>query len=276
MGPIIIHPGFHKTGTTSLQTHLAQNARTLAPWLRIYGKEALGDAGSAARRYGQRPFPWRLRDFRMKFRRFLDGLPDIPEKGGPIPLITRETLSGPMPGHRDALGRVITGYRRAALPLARTMVSELRRRFGPDARILFFYTTRNREAWLKSVHGHLLRSIRLRDDLESFRRRLGPGPALEEEVAHLARALAGPGVTVHAEPLERWGSTRGGLATPLLRLAGVPDEVIDSLPPAGHENRGQGDALREEFLALNRATGDKTALRAAKAALLRAEQEKRR
>ncbi len=271
MSRIIVHAGFHKTGTTSLQTHLALNRAALAPWLRIHGKEDFPQASAAARRYGQRRFAWRLWDYRLKLRRFLRDLPDPGPDGRPAHLLTRETLSGPMPGHRDALGRTIRAYRRAALPLARATALELRRRFGPQAQILFFYTIRNREDWLNSVHGHLLRSIRLREDANSFRRRLRACPDLQDEVRTIGRALAPLGIEVHSAALERWAGTRCGLSTPLLRLAGVPEEVIASLAPAGHENRGHGDALRRELLALNRSQRDKAALRKAKQAAIRGE-----
>ncbi|MFT6684656.1 MAG: hypothetical protein ACJAQV_001833, partial [Loktanella salsilacus] len=49
---VIVHPGFHKTGTSSLQSWLGQNRRALKPYLSFYGKADFLTAGSAARIYG--------------------------------------------------------------------------------------------------------------------------------------------------------------------------------------------------------------------------------
>jgi len=84
-------------------------------------------------------------------------------------VLSRETFSGGMPGHHTLSGRLMTSYQRPAKRLAKVIISELRRRFGPSTEITFFYTTRERESWLRSVYGHLLRSIRITDDYVSFR-----------------------------------------------------------------------------------------------------------
>ncbi len=259
---VIVHPGFHKTGTTSLQDFLHDNRDMLAPYLRCYGKADFPDAGAAARIYAQRPFPWRLYRFRLALRRFLQGLPE----GGTI-VLSRETFSGGMPGHRRIDGALITSYHQPALRLARAIIAELRRRFGQDVDITFFYTTRAREAWIESVYGHLLRSIRLTDDFAAFRARFPALASLEEEARRMAVALAP--VPVVTAALEEWGNHRNGPAEALLELAGVPEEVRARLAPARRANRGQGADLQAKFLEINRRGGSRAALKTAKEKLLR-------
>jgi hypothetical protein len=244
MTRVIVHAGYHKTGTTSLQEFLSENKALLAPYLSYYGKVDFPAAGAHARIYAQRPFPWRLYRFRRSLRRFLAGVPE----GGTI-VLSRETFSGGMPGHRRIGGGLITSYHRPAVKLAGVIIDELRRRFGAQTEITFFYTTRERESWIRSVHGHLLRSIRLADDFETFRARFPALASPADEAARMARALAPVGVVTAA--------------------LGAPADLRARLAPARRGNQGQGAALRAAFLELNRSSLSKPALKDAKDALMR-------
>ena len=261
MTRVIVHPGYHKTGTTSLQNFLHDNKDMLSPYLRYYGKADFRDAGTAARIYAQRPFPWRLYRFRLALRRFLQ---DVPE--GRTIVLSRETFSGGMPGHRRMGGALITSYHQPALRLARAIIAELRRRFGQDTEITFFYTTRERESWIRSIHGHLLRSIRLTDDFATFRARF-PALASPAEEAQRMRGALAP-VPVVTAALEDWGTHRNGPAEALLELVGVPEDIRARLTPARRANPGQSAQMRAAFLALNRRGGSRAALKAAKEKLL--------
>ncbi|MCK0139414.1 hypothetical protein [Aliiroseovarius sp. F47248L] len=258
---VIVHAGFHKTGTTSLQDFLCQNRPALSPFFDYYGQREFMNAGAAARLYAQRPFPHRLYLFRKAFRTFLASIPDHD-----VIILSRESFSGGMPGHRMLGRRMITSYLPAAQKLARTIVKELRLRFGADVTITFFYTTREREDWLRSVHGHLLRSIRLTDDYETFRARFPSDIAPVNQARNMAKALSP--IPVVTAALEDHINNPNGLATALLNLAQVPDSVQVDLTPAPHANRGQGKGLRESFLALNRQGLSKSELKAQKELLL--------
>ncbi len=259
---VIVHPGFHKTGTSSLQTWLGQNRRALQPYLSFYGKADFLAAGSAARVYGQKPYPWRLRAFRRSFDRFLTSTPDAP-----VIVLSRETFSGSMPGHRRFPGRLITGYRSVAIPLGHQIIAALRARFGDDVQITFLYTLRDRESWIRSVYGHLLRSIHLRDNYETFRGRFSNLIDPRAEAEAIAKAL---GVNAQYVHLAEVGDRREGPASAVLDLLGVPQSVRDALQPATRANTGQSEALEGEFLAMNRLSRNKAGLKIAKDAILKA------
>lgn len=260
MTRVIVHAGFHKTGTTSLQDFFSANAAALAPYLAYYGKADFLQAGADARRYAQRPFPHRLYRFRKSLRRFLSSIPDHE-----VILLSRETFSGGMPGHRRVSGRLMMGYERAALRLARVILSELKRRFGADVAVSFFYTTRAREPWIRSVYGHLLRSIRLTDDFETFRARFPRLKGPEEEAKVLAAKLPCPLLTA---ALETHGARREGPAAALLDHLEIPETIRASLRPVQRQNTANPAALQADFLRLNRAIKNKAQLKAAKEALL--------
>lgn len=261
-GPVrvLVHAGFHKTGTSSLQDFLRRNRAALKPWLDYYGKADFLETGAAARRYGQRPFPWRLWLFRRRLRRFLNSIPDAP-----LIVLSRETFAGVMPGHRDWRGRVVQGYADTAIPLARALIAELRRRFGSTVQVEFLYTTREREGWIRSVYGHLLRSIHLTEEFEAFRARFPDLVAPDEEARRIAAALPCP---VHAARLEDHAEAPAGPATPVLDLAGVPARVRAGLIPAVRSNAGQGAEMEAAFLCLNRSGKAKVQLKRIKDRML--------
>ena len=251
---ILVHAGFYKTGTTSLQGFLAQNRAALTPWFAYYGQGDFHGAGARAREYAQAPFPGGLKAFRLACRAFLAEVPDAPNI-----VLSRENFTGAMPGHRDWLGRPIIGFP-SAKPLLRDLKKELFRRFGPGTQVEFLFTTRDRDAWLRSVHGHLLRSIRLEDDLEGFSQRFRSLGTLEEE----ARRLGAD----HIARMEDHADHPAGPAASVLDLMGVPIGAQADLVPARRRNIGQSTELKSEFLRLNRSDLSKQALKAAKAALV--------
>ena len=259
---VIVHPGFHKTGTSSLQAYLSENRETLAPYLTFYGKEDFPRAGTAARIYAQKPYPWRLRQFRRALDSFLADIPDAP-----VIVLSRETFSGAMPGHRRHSGRLITGYDCTAQRLGRQITAALRARFGPQVEITWFFTVRDLEPWIRSVYGHLLRSIHLTEDFDTFRAQFPDLPDLSDLARKIARDIGVP--APHLARLEDTGARREGPAAALLDLLEVPATVRAGLPAAQRHNPGQDPALEEAFLALNRSGADKETLRQHKDAMLR-------
>jgi len=257
MTRVIVHAGFHKTGTTSLQDFLYRNRAALKPFLSYYGKSDFLAAGAHARIYAQRPFPWRLWRFRRAFRAFLSGI----EADGTI-VLSRETFSGGMPGHRQLGGKLMMSYGRAARPLSRVIVSELRRRFGPETDITFFYTVRAREPWIKSVYGHLLRSIRITADFDTFRARFPDLPGPQVEAKAMARYLAP--IPVVIATLEDYATEAEGPAKAVLDLLDVPRTVRSNLIPARRANTRNSAELLAGFLEINRSDLPKSRLKASK------------
>jgi hypothetical protein len=261
MTRVIVHAGYHKTGTTSLQDFMEANRATLAPVLAYYGKTDFLGAGANARIYAQRPYAWRLGRFRRSLRKFLKFIPDHD-----LIVLSRETFSGGMPGHHRVDGALMTSYDGPSLKLAHTIIAELRRRFGQGVEITFFYTTREREAWIRSVYGHLLRSIKLTEDYETFRAHFPALASPTEEAQRMAAAL--DPIPVAIASLEDWGTTAEGPAGALLDLTGIPADLRAALRPVERANLGQSKEIQAAFLDLNRQEMSKSDLRDAKAALV--------
>ncbi len=119
---IVFHAGFHKTGTTSLQTALRQHRTALAPLFAVETRAsspALLAAAEAARALSIDPGHAAALD--QALADWTAGLALAPGQGL---LVSCEDFAGHMPGRFG-----LPDYR-AAIPIARAIQQALRTRFG--------------------------------------------------------------------------------------------------------------------------------------------------
>jgi len=254
MTKVLVHAGFHKTGTTSLQNVLGRNRKVLSPHFSYYGKTDFLQAGAKARMYGQRRFVWRRIAFRRSFRRFLLTVP-----ADRVIVLSRETFSGAMPGHRDIFGRTLTDQTETSCQLAQEIVAALYRRFGRDTEIEFLYTTREHSDWISSVHGHLLRSIRITENHAEFQHKLAKTPAPATVAQAVAKRIAP--VPVHIARLEDYADQPEGPAAAIFDLLNVPNATRDLIRTTGPKNVGPSASTRAALLELNKGNHGKDQLK---------------
>lgn len=245
MTRIILHVGFHKTGTSSIQGFFRRNSERLSHHLLFVSMEDIHETAVAARLYSLRPFPWRRRRLVAAANALVASLPD-----GKTILISREQLSGAMLGASNIFGRRKTNYTRLAKEIGRILVDALRARFGPETQIDFYYSLRETESWMQSLYGHLLSSGRLKDDYDRFRKRFSDMPDAESQAREIA-AHAGAHA-IHISYLHDSKDLPQGPATPLLDVLKIPHHLREKLGPGRVENVGMTAQMRSEFLALNR------------------------
>lgn len=249
---VIVHAGFYKTGTTTLQAFLAENQRRIAPYAAIYMGPQLGAATSLGRHYGQLPVFWRRRRFGRAMDNFLTTV-----ENAPCIVISRESFSGMMIGYARCT-RPTTRYSNTAIPLAREIRRAVVARFGADVDLTFVYTTRARDAVIRSSYGHVLRSSQLKDSAEDFAARFPATFNLDAEAAEIRRALAPtPVLTIS---LEDHATDRFGTAGPLMDLIGIPPEAQRQMVAVSPKNVAKPLVLQEQFLKLNRTVRDKIEL----------------
>jgi hypothetical protein len=231
---VVIHAGFHKTGTTSTQSVFRRNAGKLAPRVRVMLQADMRLAVFATRHAHRRP----AAPIRALFRAALTHALRRGPKGDARPvLVSWEGLSGVIPG-RDG----VRGYAATAPALAADAVRAVRAAFGPEAEITLVYTTREGEAWRDSAWRHLVARGQFAGDAAAHAAMLDGPPDLGAEVARISAAVAP--VPVVALPLEATGAARLGAAEALLTLAGLTPEEIAALRPAGRRNVGpSGDEV---------------------------------
>ncbi len=239
MTRVIIHAGFHKTGTTSLQRFLEINAAALAPYVRVILKPQMEDVASCARdcsnasRFGSNSV--RRAAFRL---RFADLLQRTPLENGQTLLISCEALVGRMPGRENVVAFD------AAPALAKDMVRVTEKHFN-DLDLTLLYTTRDQASWMRSAYSHLLHQSKFTISEAEFTEKFHRAGDLDAIVARIAEAIA-PRTPITSQ-LEATAPEPFGPASALLPLLNLPADVVATLEPAKHLNQ-QLDAFEKSKL----------------------------
>ena len=220
---VVLHPGFHKTGTSSLQRGLVANDAILSPHLQYILMTEMPDVIRAARKYSRKPKPVNLDAFGSAFAEFLTSV--VADTTRPL-LITSEDLSGLIPGKFG-----VETYAASSALMDRA-VDAVHARFGPTTQVDIWYTTRSPEAWQRSVYYQLLRGIRMTEDFNAYQTQWAKAAKLDDVVLETAR-LVGLKATVDAGRLDDCaGTALGPLGVFLDRYNIASDEV----PPLPVEN----------------------------------------
>lgn len=253
---VILHAGFHKTGTTTLQQALHRNRRALSPHLRRVPRDRMAPAGQAARAWSAAGDPLDLALFRYELAQVMDTW----DRTDPRPiLVSSEDLCGHMPGRAG-----VTGYG-AAVPLMQA-VAETLAELQPGAEAVFFFSTRAPDPWLASCHVQHLRAARMTLSAGDFAARYRAAANLDAVVDEIAVALSPH--PVHRAALEDSSARPLGPLDPVLDLLDLPGRLRAALAPEPPANTAPR-AHVAELLRLNRSDLGDRDLHAAKQALLR-------
>ena len=256
---VLIHPGFHKTGTSTLQRNLLAQRERLTPRLRVMVNDDLIAATRLARKFSVHPHGGTLDEFTEAATRALDAF-DIKDPPDDRPLLmSTEALTGQLPGRKH-----VTGYD-AAPPLMARLVAALRARLGPEPRVTVWFTTRAPLAWMKSAYYQNLRLDRLCEDFDTHARKLQRAARLDTFVDD-TRARLGDQAHVTATRIEACADHRLGPLGVALDMLGVPGDELE--PSRLHNVQPQGGAA--QLLALNRSDLGDADLAEAKRRLIRA------
>ncbi len=251
---IVIHAGFHKTGTTSVQSLIHTNRRILERQVRCYLRPDFQELTDACRVFSVDPNPRTILGIADAAGAFFDGLnPDDPRGI----LMSSEDLSGHLPG-RHGLDR----YDAASLIMAQ-LTECIRTRFGDEVPLTYYFSTRGRKDWLRSTYWQNLRSTRLELGFEDYSQQIAPAADLPVVLDEVAEAVS-PAAAVAALPLEESKDQPLGPLTPLMDLLDIPEVTRSKLRMLPPENVQPDLGLEDVFLALNRSSFKDRHLRAAK------------
>lgn len=252
---IILHAGFHKTGTSSVQATLKANRPKLKPVLAIRLKGQMTDLMHATRGYSTYRDAWSLRKAASRFEGLLKALPSMPRR---TLLLSAEELCGHMPGRGD-----LRDYSAAPKMLARFV--EIAQKAYPKAECLIYLSTRAPEPWLKSAWAEHVKSSSMTLDYAEFSKTYRDGADLALAVEAVQRAVPCP---LHHHALEDCKDLPLGPADPLLDLCDIPPELRATLASAKDQNKALPHDVTLALLDANRAYTDKDARSAAKRAIL--------
>lgn len=226
---VLIHPGFHKTGTSTLQRNLLDQSARLAPRLRMMLNDDMIEATQLARKFSVHPHDHVLDEFSDAIAEVFGRL----DAGDDRPLlISSEALIGHLPGRKR-----VDGYDAAPPLLART-VTALRARIGDSVPVTVWFTTRDAEPWKKSAYYQNLRQERLRETFAEHSSKLDRAARLEVFVAR-TRAMIGEMAHVASTRIEGCTEHPLGPLGPALDILDVKNDDLDPIrdhnvqPPDG-------------------------------------------
>ncbi len=254
---VLIHAGFHKTGTKSVQDMLRQHRSLLAPAVRMALKEDLPDLATVARQFSRNPSDANS----VELSRAIAGFVATIAPNDPRPLlISSEDLAGYIPGRYGVLG-----YPHAADILIR-LRDALLVHLGQGTDIQFYLSTRAPLPWVHSCYAQHVRHARMtqdRDDYAAGQRGHSDLAAMAEDVR---RALAP--TPVHDLSLEQISRLPLGPVAPLLDLIDLDPVLRAQMTPLPASNTSVPPDVLDDMLRLNRSNKPKEALNKAKRLLV--------
>lgn len=255
---VILHPGFHKTGTSSLQACLAANRAALAPYCRIVLQDELTPPLRHATRFCLEHDPLDLASFTATFA---ETCQKLAREDAQTLVMSCEGLSGRTPGKNG-----VKTYA-AAPPLAFAMQDAIRAVWGRKTDLTLLYTTRDAESWLSSAWRHNLWGYRVTEDFPAFREIYGKAADFTAITSQISAGLKWAQLQI--APLHSVENAAAGPAEAILRLLPLPEDLRPTLINPGLRNNGRSEAISAAFLALNRSGLSDDELKRRKAALLR-------
>lgn len=259
MTRVIVHAGFHKTGTSTVQRALRAHRARLAPLWQVGLEEDFPDAAASARAWSVGGDPVDLGLFQGLMADWLAAR-DLAGARGLV--LSCESLAGEIPGR-------IGGCRdyRGGTVLLPALIAAIRAVLGPVA-VDVHLSTRAAEDWLDSLHWQLVRGGAVDEDHAPFTARMRPHADLAVQARAIGAAIAPDRLTIAA--LEDGTGPEGPLA-PLFDLMGLPPGLRAGWGVTAANARPPGIdriALADRFAAINRASPSRDAARTRKRAIM--------
>lgn len=234
---LVLHAGFHKTGTTTLQATLAQNADILAPHVDVCLPDdiPLRLLAYKAQEFSER----RDKASKTELRDQAAVMFSLYQSEDPRPVfISHENLAGHYMGHKNV-------FRYAAAPIILGVMRDAWQDVtGSPAGFEAYYSTR-RDGWLGSCHWQRLKKSRYKESLDVFSERYADAADFDP-ILERARDAIAP-CPLHSTALEEIAHP----IDPVLDLLGL-SRLRGALTLPENQNTSLGEEARDQLLALNR------------------------
>ena len=222
MARMLVHAGFHKTGTTSVQRMLAHNKRALSSEVHVFLRSHMVAVCESARAFSASRDNLDLLAFTYELSEFVQKL-DLTD--GKHVCLSSEDLLGHMPGRRKLMA-----YDAAPI-LMKAFVHTVERVMPEPPELVFYFSTRNADGWLESCHMQHLRAVRMTLSLQEYKQAYADSARLDR-IVDMVRLAVAPH-RAEAVALEQCKDTPLGPLTPILDLLDISPELRRSQRSSG-------------------------------------------
>lgn len=229
MRKFVVHAGFHKTATTTVQKTLEQHNDLIAPHIEYLDRKRLKPVRIAAQAYSSSLDPVDLSIFEM---RVCELLMTLDEKDDRCLLMSSEDFSGYLVGRHG-----VSTYA-AAVPLVGAIKNMLRVVYDAEPNLSVYFSTR-REGWHESCYGQLTKNRAIELSLQDFTHRYAEANNFNAIVSKV-RSEISPSKVFAADLEDLTG--RLGPLQPLLDLCELKPDLqseITLLPPQNVARKSQ-------------------------------------
>jgi len=235
MRKFVLHAGFHKTATSTVQMALETQIDLLSEYVEILPRKLLKPVRKSAQLFSIDHDPMHLAMLEAFLAEILLSL----NLDDPRPVLaSSEDFSGYLIGRHG-----VPDYR--AAPHIAAAVQQTLMRVCPDAFELTVYYSTRRTNWLRSCHWQLISNSTEAISFEEFKHRYAHAADFEPILTQVAQAVdPGP---VFAADIENFNGRLGPLQ-PLLELCDIPKEAQAQLTLPSPQNVGGSEALVTDLL----------------------------
>ncbi|MEM5475599.1 hypothetical protein [Pacificibacter sp. AS14] len=251
---IVIHAGFHKTGTKTLQATLAQNSVVLLPYVELYLQHGamVSSLSQAVLHFSGN----RCKDTKANITTHARAFFSLIDPDDPRPvLVSSESLAGHFPGS-SGVGKY------APAPIAMELIRDAWRDVMGNADDFETYYTTRREGWLASCHWQRLKNNRSTISFDDYAAKY-TAAADHDAIIHDLRVRLGDHA-VHTRAIEDIDHP----IDPVLDILNLT-HLRDDLTLPKNVNISLDDDARAQLLELNRRKLWGDDFQAAKATILR-------
>lgn len=254
----VVHAGFHKTGTSSIQAVLRKNRQLLAAEFRVFLRDDILAITETARGFSLAQNPAELGLFSYEIAEFCADL----DQTDPRPIvISAEDLAGHMPGRHGIL-------RYSATPLLMATFADIAAQaLAQKPEISFLFTTRQPAPWVRSCYAQHVRATRMTDDQATYESHALPHADLAAIAQDIRAAVSPHPVKVAA--LEDSAQRPLGPVQALLDIMQPSASLRAELRAHPAENTSLPFDIVQQLLTLNQSDLEEPALQNAKYALIK-------
>jgi hypothetical protein len=267
MRRVLLHLGFHKTGTTSAQGFLRQNAPVIRKHYIFLGPGRTRPMGltRAALAFTDNGTDAERRAFQSQLSHSLKQLSFGQARGL---IISDENIGGRRPDQD-------LDYAYKHLPqVLEACIDPIKHHFAPeDCDIAVYLSTRDPQAWARSLWGHAVAKTHLSEAQDAFVTRATSVLSLNERVSAVRARLNG--IPVRSERLEDLAPQPFGPGAPFADWLKAGPGDFSGLVPGQHLGKGHPAEDLDALHSLNRKIPDKTVLDLLKAERIAERKSKR-